>query len=232
MNEKLVNHLSQFVTDRRLQLFNKLLDHRTRYITVVLEDLFQSHNASAVLRSCECFGIQDVHIIENQNEYRISPDVALGSYKWLTLHRHNQDADNTETAIKSLKDRGYRIAATTPHKHDCTIDEFDLTKGKVALLFGSELNGLSPLALKLADEFVKIPMVGFTESLNISVTAALFIHQLTVKLRKDQSIPWHLTDEEKQQIKLTWLKNSIRKSDLIEKAFTDDQNISKMNDGI
>jgi tRNA (guanosine-2'-O-)-methyltransferase len=230
MNKKLIEHLSQFVTERRLRLFETLLNHRTRYITVVLEDLYQSHNASAVLRSCECFGIQDVHIIENQNEYRINPDIALGSHKWLNLYRYNQEAENTKTAIEILKDKGYRIVATTPHKNDCIIDEFDLTKGKVALLFGSELNGLSPLALQLADEFVKIPMTGFTESLNISVAAAIFIHQLTGKLRTDPPIPWHLQPEEKLQIKLAWLKNTIRKCDLIEKAFIDDQNVSKKND--
>jgi len=230
MNEKLIDHLSEFVTKRRLQLFDTLLNFRTRYITLVLEDLFQPHNTSAVLRSCECFGIQDVHIIENLNQYRLSPDIALGSHKWLTLFRYNQESNNTKTAIKTLKEQGYRIAATTPHKNDRTIDEFDLSRGKVALLFGSELNGLSPQAMQLADEFVKIPMVGFTESLNISVTAAIFIQHLTGKLRRDTTIPWQLTHEEKQQVKLAWLRNTIRKSELIEKAFIDAQNISKKDD--
>ena len=230
MNEKLIDHLSKFVTKRRLQLFDTLLNFRTRYITLVLEDLFQPHNTSAVLRSCECFGIQDVHIIENLNQYRLSPDIALGSHKWLTLFRYNQESNNTKTAIKTLKEQGYRIAATTPHKNDRTIDEFDLSRGKVALLFGSELNGLSPQAMQLADEFVKIPMVGFTESLNISVTAAIFIQHLTGKLRRDTTIPWQLTHEEKQQVKLAWLRNTIRKSELIEKAFIDAQNISKKDD--
>ena len=227
MQEKLIDHLSQFITDRRVRLFDELLNQRTRYITVVLEDIFQAHNASAVLRSCECFGVQDVHFIENHNEYRISPDVALGANKWLNLFRYNQLPENTLPAIESLKNKGYRIVATTPHKNDCALEDFDLHKGKVALLFGSELKGLSPQAMKLADEFVKIPMVGFTESLNISVTAALFLHHLTGKLRKDPSIQWALTHEEKQDIKLAWLKNSIKKSALIEKAFIDDQNISR-----
>jgi tRNA (guanosine-2'-O-)-methyltransferase len=227
MQDKLIEHLSQFVSDRRVKLFNTLLDQRTRYITVVLEDIFQAHNASAVLRSCECFGIQDVHIIENQNEYRISPDVALGSNKWLSLFRYHQQDDNTLTAIESLKHKGYRIAATTPHKHDCTLEDLNLHKGKIALLFGAELKGLSPQAMDLADEFVKIPMMGFTESLNISVTAALFIHHLTSRLRKDATINWHLTPEEKKEIKLAWLKNSIKKSALIEKTFLNDLQSSK-----
>jgi tRNA (guanosine-2'-O-)-methyltransferase len=229
MHEKLIKHLSQFITDRRVELFDSLLDLRTRYITIVLEDIFQAHNASAVLRSCECFGIQDVHFIENQNQYRISPDVALGANKWLNLFRYNQLAENTLLAIESLKKQGYRIVAATPHKSDCTLEDFDLRKGKTALLFGSELKGLSPLAMAMADEFVKIPMAGFTESLNISVTAALFIHHLTGKLRKDPTINWQLTHREKQEIKLVWLKNSIKKSALIEKTFLDGQNSSSKN---
>lgn len=228
MHEALIEHLSQFVTDRRVKLFDKILDLRTRYITIVLEDIYQAHNASAVLRSCECFGIQDVHIIENHFEYRISPDVALGSDKWLTLHRYNNpQANNTETAIETLKSKGYRIVATTPHKNDCSLEDFDLIKGKTALLFGAELNGLSPLALDMADEYVKIPMAGFTESLNISVTAALFIHHLTGRLRKDPGVNWNLTPDEKQEIKLIWLRNTIKKSGLIEKKFFESQHVNK-----
>jgi tRNA (guanosine-2'-O-)-methyltransferase len=230
MNSDLIEYLSQFVTGRRVKLFDKLLNLRTRFITVVLEDLFQPHNASAVLRSCECFGVQDVHIIENQNEYRVSPDVALGSHKWLSLYRYNRLANNTMEAIATLKEKGYRIVATTPHKNDCPLHEFDLDKGRTALVFGSELNGLSPLALSMADEYVKIPMAGFTESLNISVTAAILLHHLTHKLRQSNHINWQLADDEKEQIKLSWLRNTIRKSEMIEKAFLHDQAISQKND--
>jgi len=188
-------------------------------MTVVLEDIYQSHNASAVLRSSECFGLQDIHIIENKNPYRISPDVALGSYKWLTIHRYNNETNNTRNAIKSLKEQGYRIVATSPHKKNSSLEDFDCSPGKFAMVFGAELKGLSSTALDMADEFLKIPMTGFTESLNISVTAAVCMHHLTGKIRNDHSINWHLTDSEKQDIKLSWLKNSIRKSDLIIKAF-------------
>jgi tRNA (guanosine-2'-O-)-methyltransferase len=227
MNENLIEHLSQFISERRLQLFDKLLDLRTRYLTVVLENIYQAHNASAVLRSCECFGIQDVHIIEDLFEYKISPDVALGSNKWLNLYRYNRETGNTENALRSLKEKGYRIAATTPHKNDCNLEDFNLHKGKTALVFGAELKGLSTRALDLADEFVRIPMVGFTESLNISVTAALCIHHLAYKMRKDETIGWKLSQSEKQEIKLAWLRNSIKKSELIEKTFIHTQKINK-----
>jgi tRNA (guanosine-2'-O-)-methyltransferase len=219
MEETLIEHLSKFVTSRRLDLFDAVLNMRTRYITVVLEDIYQSHNTSAVLRSCDCFGIQDVHIIENRNPFQVSPDVALGADKWLTIFRYNNGSENTTDALRQLKNKGYRIVATSPHKNDCPISEYDLEKGKTALLLGSELNGLSPAAMQAADEFVKIPMTGFTESLNISVSAAIFLYHLTGLLKNGNKIIWGLTPEEKAEVKLTWLKNSIRKSSEIERLF-------------
>jgi tRNA (guanosine-2'-O-)-methyltransferase len=227
MKEKLIRYLQQFVTERRVTLFDTRLQNRTRYLTVVLEDIFQPHNASAVLRSCECFGVQDLHIIENRNAYRINPDVALGSYKWLTLKRYNQPGDdNTTRALMMLRQEGYRIVAAMPGKSDCKLEDLDLSKGKTALVFGSELEGLSPTAIGLADEFIRVPMVGFTESLNISVSAAICIHFLTSALRKS-SLPWGLREDEKQDLMLTWLKNTIRKSDQIEQAFLNDPKINK-----
>jgi tRNA (guanosine-2'-O-)-methyltransferase len=226
MKDKLIQYLQQFVTERRLKLFDSRLEYRTRYLTVVLEDIFQPHNASAVLRSCECFGVQDVHIIENRNVYRINPDVALGSYKWLTLKRYNLPGDNTTKALTSLREEGYRIIAAMPHKRDCDLEEYDLSKGKTALVFGSELEGLSPIAIELADGFIRVPMVGFTESLNISVSAAICIQYLTAGLRKS-TLPWGLGEDEKQDLKLIWLKNTIKKSDQIAQAFLDDPKVNK-----
>jgi tRNA (guanosine-2'-O-)-methyltransferase len=228
MKEKLIRHLEQFVTDRRLRLFDKVLVNRTRYITVVLEDIFQPHNASAVLRSCECFGIQDVHIIENRNKYQVNPDVTLGANKWLTLFRYNRQPENTKIALETLKKKGYRIVATTLHHLDCPLDAFELEKGKAALVFGTELEGLSHVALDHADEFVRIPTAGFTESLNISVSVAIMLHYLTTQLHNSR-INWHLGDQEKQTLKLQWLKKSIRKAEEIERSFLG--NRQARNDG-
>jgi len=215
--EILLSHLLEFVSENKKQLFEKIIQYRTKHITVALEDIFQSQNASAVLRTCDCFGIQDVHIIENENEYKINPDVALGSTKWLNLYKYNTSENNTINAFNSLRERGYRIIATTPHKNDCTIEELNLDS-KIALVFGTELNGLSEIAINNADEFVKIPMYGFTESFNISVSAAIILHQLTEKLRKSSAI-WELLDAEKTEIKLNWVKNVVKRSDLLEQEF-------------
>jgi tRNA (guanosine-2'-O-)-methyltransferase len=213
MKEKLIRQLAQFVTERRLEIINQVLTRRTRYLTVVLEDIFQSHNASAVLRSCDCFGIQDVHIIENRNAYRVNPDVALGSYKWLSLYKYNKEQNNTAIALEKLKKQGYRIIATTPHQKDCTIEDFNLEKGKSALVFGTELGGLTGVVDAMADEYLSIPMVGFTQSLNISVTAAILLYQLTSRLRNSE-INWRLTESEILSLKLQWLKNSVNRDSL------------------
>lgn len=218
MNSKIIAHLEPFVLPRRLDLFNKVINDRTRYLTVVLEDIYQPHNASAVLRTCDCFGIQDVHIIENNHEYRINPDVAMGSTKWINLFRYNQPGNNTPDAIKKLKEDGYRIVATTPHEGDVNLNDFDINKGKSAIFFGTELKGMSDVVINNADEFLKIPMYGFTESFNISVSAAIILHYLTEKLRKSD-INWRLSQDQQDEIKLQWLKNSIKQSDKIVELF-------------
>jgi tRNA (guanosine-2'-O-)-methyltransferase len=210
-----IEYLEQFTTERRKELFRSIVDQRTKYLTVVLEDIYQPHNASAVLRTCDCFGIQDVHIIENRNEYTVNPDVCLGSDKWLTLKTYNSKSDNTTDTLSNLKKNGYRIIATTPHQNDVSLEEFDIAKGKCALIFGTELRGLSQQALDLADEYLKIPMVGFTESFNISVSAAIILHFLTQKLRSQNKFKWNLTDIEKKEILIKWLKVSVKDSDRI-----------------
>lgn len=219
MDEGLISYLSGFITANRIKTFGKVLKNRTKYITVVLEDIYQSHNASAVLRSCDCFGIQDIHIIENQNEYTINPDVTLGANKWLNICRYNRQENNTLPAIQTLKSSGYRIIATTPHKKKHTnLDDLDLKKGKVALIFGSELNGFSEDVFNHADEFLKIPMFGFTESFNISVSAGIVLYHLTSKLHK-LDIQWQLNDEEKQEIYLMWLRKTIKHPEMLEKEY-------------
>ncbi|MGE0076288.1 MAG: TrmH family RNA methyltransferase [Bacteroidales bacterium] len=218
IRQSLISHLSELVLERRLELFKKVLANRTRYITVVLEDIFQAQNASAVLRTCDCLGIQDVHAIENSCDFHINTEVDMSASKWLTIHKYNEEHYNTERAINSLKKQGYRIVATSPHANDKSIKEFDVTKGKFALLFGTELTGLTKSALSLADEFVKIPMYGFIESYNISVSAALSLFEFVHKL-KESSIDISISKEEAELILLNWLSSSVKNYHLIEKRF-------------
>ncbi len=215
----LLFYLQEFITSNKKSKFERLILQRTRHLTIVLEDIYQPHNASAVLRSCDCFGIQDVHIIENMNKYEVNPDVALGSSKWLNLIKYCEKENNTEFCLKKLKSDGYRVIATTPHENDFIPETLPLDK-KTALIFGTELAGLSQVALNLADGFIRIPMYGFTESLNISVSAALLLFALTDRLRKSD-IKWQLTEDEKLDIQISWTKNVLKKPAILEKLFLD-----------
>jgi tRNA (guanosine-2'-O-)-methyltransferase len=218
---ELIKYLRDFVTDDRWQKINEVLDQRTRFLTVVLEDIYQPHNASAVLRNCECFGIQDVHVIENENKFDPNKGVTIGAEQWISLHQYKGSAqNNTGHCYKQLKEKGYRIIATTPHKDDQSIDDVSLDQ-KTALAFGAELNGLSDYALEHADGYARIPMVGFSESFNISVCAAICLYEMSPKLRKSNQ-PWKLTEAEKLDLKLQWLEQSIRASDQLKTKFLEE----------
>lgn len=218
-DEKLVlRHLSQFVSDHKREFIEKVLAMRTRKITVVLEDIFQSQNASAVIRTCECMGIQDVHIIENITKYSINPRVLKGSNKWIDIKHHaSRTESNTILLFRELKKEGYKMLVADPGDEGITIDEVSL-ENKVALVFGNELRGISNEAMSLSDERVRIPMYGFTESFNISVSAAICLNTLVGKLHRNGSFAG-LSDEEKDVLKLKWYRKIVRKSDLIEREF-------------
>lgn len=215
--KKLLNYLMTFVSEDRKKRFNEILQYRTRHITVVLEDIYQPHNASAILRTCDLTGIQDVHIIENKNEYEVNPEVALGASKWLNLIKHNSKDNNTLEVINSLKKKGYTVIATTPHKKAMDLDSLPIHK-KIAFVFGTELTGLSDLAIDSADEHLRIPMFGFTESYNLSVSAALVLFTITQRLRSG-NIDWRLSNNEITDILLDWARISINKHELVEQYF-------------
>jgi len=219
MNYELYKYLSQFVFERRIELFEKVINYRTRYITIILEDAFQAQNASAVIRTCDCMGIQDIHFIENKNKFRLDKNVTLGSHKWLNIITYNEKLNNTRKSIKHIKDLGYRIIAMSPHQDNIDLFDFDLKKGKIALLYGTELTGLSRDAIKSSDEFMRIPMYGFTESYNLSVAVALTLHFLAGLLHQMDKKVWQLQEDERIEILLSWMRKSIRKVDLIEKRF-------------
>ena len=197
--ERLYNAISELYSENKRQLFDRLVKNRTRHISVVLEDVFQSHNASAVLRSCDCFGVQDVHVVEARNKYSPNSDVSMGSDKWVDYYKH----PNIRQAYDDLRAKGYRIVATLPHENDTMITDLDITR-PTALVFGTELTGLTQEAVEYADAYVKIPMYGFTESFNISVCAALSLFYLTEKMRADPAIHWQLSEEDQLTLKLYW----------------------------
>jgi tRNA (guanosine-2'-O-)-methyltransferase len=223
IDEKLLKYFESYLTDNRKALFKKVLEDRTRHFTVVLEDIFQPHNASAVVRTCDIFGVQDVHAIENKYTNKVSRHVAKGSQKWITSKRYKSDGDNTQICLDALRKEGYQIIATTPHNDSCLLHDFDVTK-KSAFVFGVEAEGVSDYVKENADGFLKIPMVGFTESLNISVAAAIVLQDVTTKLRMSD-VAWQLTKEEKEILYFNWVKKTIKNVDKIEEHYH--QNLKK-----
>lgn len=209
MDKQLFDYLEDFLTPRRKELFDKILEDRTRHFTVVAEDVYQLHNASAVMRSCEVFGIQDMYAIEKRNLNQVDKEIAMGAQKWVNLHRYS----NTQDCIDALRADGYQIVATTPHNDSQYLHDFDVSK-KSAFFFGQEKYGLSQEVMSQADSYLKIPMYGFTESLNISVSASIILQSLVTKMRKE-TIDWQLSKEEKLEIKKKWIKKSIKSIDLI-----------------
>ena len=208
-----LNFLENILTDNRKERFLEVLAKRTKHFTVAVEDVFQMHNTSAVMRSCEVFGIQELNIIEQRYGKRIDKEIAMGAQKWVDINQY----DSVSNCISSLKNKGYQIIATTPHENDCLLEDFDISKPS-ALFFGTERDGLSEEILEKADGFLKIPMVGFTESLNISVSAAIIIQDLTNRLRRS-NIDWKLTEEEILEKRFAWAKNSIKDIKRIEARY-------------
>ncbi|MBR4917596.1 MAG: RNA methyltransferase [Bacteroidales bacterium] len=204
----LIAHLEQFVTDTRKERLEEVLANRTRHVTVVLEDLYQTQNISAVMRSCECYGIQDAYIVENRNEFEIHKDISMGADKWLTLHHYPHAEHNMKQCIDDLHAKGYTVVATLPDEKKTTIQDLPIDR-KTAFLFGTELTGLSEEAVRYADCNALIPMYGFTESFNISNSAAIILSHFSERLRHSD-VDWRLSEEEREILYFDWLQKSVR----------------------
>jgi tRNA (guanosine-2'-O-)-methyltransferase len=216
----LFDHFARFVSDHKKEFVERVLSQRTRHITVVLENIYQSQNASAVLRTCECMGIQDVHIIENTAKYQLNVRVLKGADKWLNLERYRtRGANNTEACFKRLKSNGYKILVADPAEDGTAIGDVNVFENRVAMVFGNELHGVSPYALENADGKVKIPMFGFTESLNISVSVAICLNTILPKLRASPTADIGLSESEQKAIRLTWYRKIVKRSDILEREF-------------
>ena len=202
---ELLEHLESLLTPQRRELFRKVVEQRTYHFTVTVQDVYQLHNTSAVIRSCDVFGVQDIHVVEEVNLKKIDREIAMGAQKWVDVHRYT----STDACIEQLREKGYRIIATSPHK-GTALQDFDISQ-KGAIFFGRETKGLSEEVLETADEFLQIPMTGFTESLNISVSAAIILQDLTARLRRS-GLDWQLSEEEKLRKRLDWAKKNLKSS--------------------
>lgn len=216
-DQALNEFLAGLVTEERKRLIDKVLDQRTRHLAVVLEDIYQPQNASAVIRTCDCFGIQAVYVIENANEYHVNPRVVHGASKWVELYRYNELQNNTRTALMDLKSKGYTLLGTVPDQNAPDIHSCDFST-PTALVFGTEALGISEEAKELCDKLVTYPMYGFTESLNISVSASLCL-SVAVNKMKDSNVSWGLSDQDKANLRLSWYRYSVSRVDVLEREF-------------
>jgi tRNA (guanosine-2'-O-)-methyltransferase len=202
------------ITPNKREMFDRIAADRTRHLTVVLENVYQEHNASAILRTCDCFGIQDLYVIEKQFRYEVKRDIALGAGRWVDMFTYSEGNEPDIECIKQLKSKGYKIVATTPHTNDKTIHEIDLTQ-PIALVFGTERRGISDSMKEMADEFVRIPMYGFTESFNVSVAAALTMNVLRERLEQSD-LTWKIDSDAQIQLKLEWCRKILRGGQALE----------------
>ncbi len=218
--EKLVlAHLSRFVSDHKKEFAEKVLNERTRHVTVVLENIYQSQNSSAVIRTCECMGLQDVHVIEDKSKYAVNRRVLKGAHKWTNIvHHQPKEGDATLHCFTKLKSEGYKILVADPSEQGISIHDVPIDESKLALVFGNELHGVSETAQLHADQKIKIPMFGFTESLNISASVAICLSSLITRLHASEN-EYGLCAEERERIQLEWYRKIVKRSDLIEREF-------------
>ena len=210
-----VEYLSEFLLESRVETLNRALDMRTEYITVMTENMFHAQNASAIVRHCEAFGVQNIHTVEELCPFLPTLNIALGTDKWIDINRHATTAD----AVKALREQGYRIIATTPHHKSCTPETFDVKRGKFALVFGTEKTGVSEEILAEADEYLQIPMCGMVDSLNVSASAAILIYMLSQRMRLECE-DWRLSEEKRIRILYDWYRYAVRDSEwLLERKY-------------
>jgi tRNA (guanosine-2'-O-)-methyltransferase len=213
-DEYLLREFYEMLTPERIQLFEQIIDQRTNHFTVISEDIFQEHNASAIVRSCDSFGIQTLHLIESRNTYQVHEGIARGSNQWVTLEHHYSEGLPSEDIFQRIKERGYKIVATSPHAIEYDIFNLPIDE-PLAFVFGAEKKGVTEAATEQADYLVRIPMYGFAESLNVSVSVAIVLNELRNRL-KNSTIDWKLTNEERVRTKLSWCRKHLKSSELIE----------------
>ncbi len=213
MDKLVLEEFYGIISENKIDMFNEIAAKRTNHLTVVLENIYQEHNASAVLRTCDCFGIQQLHAIEKNNKYQVQRDIARGAGRWVDLTNYTSETP-TMDCLNELKKKGYTIVATTPHEKEISLNELPLNN-KIALVFGTEGEGISDQVKAQADHFVKIPMYGFTESFNVSVSVALTLQHLRNRLETEK-VDFLMNDEEQTKLKIKWCTKIIRDGQKLE----------------
>jgi len=217
LEKAVLEEFYKIITPNKVEMFDRIAAQRTKHLTIALENIYQEHNASAVLRSCDCFGLQEMHVIEKGFQYSVQRDIALGAGRWVDLFNYNLGENPTDDCLLHLKNKGYQIVATTPHTNSYSIHNIPIDK-PLAFFFGTERKGLSEEVINRADYHLKIPMYGFTESFNISVSVALVLQVIRDRLEKSEFV-WKLSDSEQMALKLKWCRKILNGGQALENEF-------------
>ena len=215
-NEKLettFEYLKQFLTEERLQKIEHFSKESSDFVLPVMEDVYQFRNAAAIVRSVEACGFHHVVALEEENVFNPNLKVTKGAETWVQVEKMPNNLDS----LKEIKSRGYKILAVSPEKNATMLPDYEV-KEPIALVFGTELEGVSDEVLDFADETLAIPMFGFTKSFNVSVAAAICMYELKQKLMKS-GIDYQLSDEKLLEMKIRWTVNSIRSGEELLERF-------------
>ena len=207
---KQIEYLAEFMQPERLATLRRAIDSRPKYMTLLAENMFHPQNASALVRHCEAFGVQSMHTVQTLCKFNPNVDIVRGTDKWIDIYHHRSTAE----ALAHLKSEGYRIVATTPHRESCTPESFDVTKGKFAIVMGTEKTGISDEVMAAADEFLRIPMCGMVESLNVSACAAIIVYMLSERMRHEVE-DWKMTEEEQIRTLHHWLVDTVKDAEAL-----------------
>jgi len=203
-----IDLLSSFLSASRNSKIDHVISHRTNNIRLVLENITDPHNAAACIRTAEAYGVQHVHVINSNNKFSLAESITAGADRWVSLQQHK----STEECISTVKSLGYSLCVsdletgTRPiHEIKSIYPNFSLTQPKLSFVFGNETYGVSSTMKKVSDFRFILPMVGFTQSFNISVSVSVCLTYLKAYGLLEPSF----TNDEKQKLKLEWLLKEI-----------------------
>ena len=216
-----VEMLRDFTGEERFEKLSSRLESRTNRMVLALEDVFHPHNASACIRSAEAFGVQEIHAVQSRCQFSPSHKIVRGTDQWVDIKRWK----STPELVEHLRSRGYRIVVTAPRENGSTLESFDAQGTPFAIFMGTEKTGISDWLMQEADDSIFIPMTGFAESLNISVSAAIITQELTRRIRLMPPHKWQLSDSDKTIVLSDWLRKSIKNSEEILERLAEKQNI-------
>lgn len=219
-DQQLYDYLRQFLSDERFEKIEHFSVESSDFVLPVLEDVYQFRNAAAIVRSAEAFAFHKVVALQEENNFEPNLKVTKGADTWVEVEKMPRNLDS----LQKIRDRGYKIVAVSLEEDAKMLPDYEITE-PMALVFGTEKEGVSREILDFADETLAIPMHGFTRSFNVSVAASICLYDLKQKLIKS-GIDYKLSEEKLLKMKIRWAVNSIRSGEQILEKYLRDRNLS------